>query len=177
MHEQEITLDQAYLSYFRVICLYIMSKLQCDRYTAEDIAAETFLTLQLKWDTISPRNSGVIAVWLYRTADNKIRDHKKSLARTPMMIDMDSPAAQELRDETDERAMIDQAIDYQRLLDRIRRALSKKDWALSHAIYVEELSSKDLMQQFRINADTLYLRRSRLKHRLQKIVSKNPREM
>jgi len=39
MHEEEITFDQAYLSYFRVICLYIMSRLPCDRYTAEDIAA------------------------------------------------------------------------------------------------------------------------------------------
>ena len=172
MHEEEITFDQAYLSYFRVICLYIMSRLPCDRYTAEDIAAETFLTLQLKWNTVSPHHRGVIAVWLHRTADNKIRDHQKKQARTPIVMDAELLSAQELRARAEEFAEIDREIDFQKLSDRICRALSGQDRALFRAIYLEEQTTEELMKRFGISASTLYLRRSRLKRKLQKILSK-----
>ena len=173
MDEQNIELSEAYHEYFNLICKYIAAKLSCDTYIAQDIASDTFYTLQIKWDTITPHTSAVIVTWLYKAADNKIKDFRKKMARTPTFFDWNSPEVQTAIGEIDKKLVqINDEHDYKLLLNHIQRSLSKNEWAFFVSIYVDKRSPDEVMQQFGINSGTLYVRRGRLGKRVQKIILK-----
>ncbi len=142
-----------------------MSKTSEDYATAEDITGEVFLRLQLKWEDITPHLSGVITAWLYTTAEYLSMDHnKKRIGRKTFSLD---PSQHDPGDGGREVARINSDYDYQLLLQRIEKLLSKKEWALFVAIYVEELPQHIIMERFHIpNDQQFYLRKSRLRAKL-----------
>ncbi len=170
MDDQELELSELYQTYFRAICLYVQARLPCDRYRAEDIASDVFFILQLKWNTIHPRTPAVLITWLYRTADNLLRDHRKRAMHSPDVVELESAESMLFAHGSDEIDIMLQKEDFRRLLHTIKAALSKGDWALFVAKYIEEKTTAEMLAQFGLQPGTFYLRCSRLRGRLKKIV-------
>ncbi|MCM1506646.1 MAG: sigma-70 family RNA polymerase sigma factor [Ruminococcus flavefaciens] len=63
--------------YYQSIYNYCLSRLE-DIYSAQDCTQETFLVLYKKKDSVQEDN---IRAWLYRTADNIIKNYRKVSAK------------------------------------------------------------------------------------------------
>lgn len=173
MEEDWREFSEYYAKYFEVIQKYIMAKLPCNDYTAEDLTEDTFLVLQLKWNSISPHTPAVIVTWLYRTAGNKMRDFRKKCRRSPVIVTLDSEAAEPFLATFDEKlGQIDDAHDLQMMLRLIKHSLSKNDWDFFVSIYIDNLPSSEIMEMFNFNSGLFYARRKLLNKKVSKIIAK-----
>ena len=173
MEEDWSEFSEYYAKYFEVIRRYIMAKLPCSDYTAEELAEDTFLVLQLKWNSISPHTPAVIVTWLYRTAGNKMRDFRKKCRRSPVIVDLDSEAARPFLIKFDEKlGQIDDSHDLQMVLRLIRHSLSESDWDFFVSVYLDDLPTAEIIKKYNINAGLFYARRKLVNKKISKIIDK-----
>ena len=84
-----ITYEEAYRRYRTIIegyCKFLVG----NRYYAEDVTSETFSILYEKWHSLNSHESKVILTWLYRTANNKIKEFYRNQPPEYLNIDDDS---------------------------------------------------------------------------------------
>ena len=62
-----------------------LSALLGDAHLAEDLSQETLLTADRIFDRFEP--GGNFAAWLRGIARNKIREHRRAVARRPLVVD------------------------------------------------------------------------------------------
>lgn len=70
--------EELYRKYYAGLFVYCLAALSRDRDAAAEAVDEAFLTLYRKWDSL---DLGGVGIWLYRTADNKMRKILKKKAR------------------------------------------------------------------------------------------------
>lgn len=83
----ENTYEEITMRYYQAIYNYCQVKLK-DEYAAEDCTQEVFLLLYRKMNKL--KLSENIRAWLYRTADNIIRNHKRRIKKIVPLEDTEN---------------------------------------------------------------------------------------
>lgn len=79
--KEKITLRFLTENYYNKIYRKLLRSLSYDQSTAEDITQDVFLELCKKWGTMKKSSEAELASWLYVTAQNKLSDRYRKLAK------------------------------------------------------------------------------------------------
>ena len=83
----ENTYEEITRRYYQAIYNYCQVRLK-DEYAAEDCTQDVFLLLYRKMNKL--KLSENIRAWLYRTADNVIKNHRRKIKKTIPLEDAES---------------------------------------------------------------------------------------
>lgn len=140
--------DEIVTRYYRVILNYCKYKLNGNHTAAEDVTQEVFLTLYRKIDRL--KISENIKLWLYRTADNKIKTY---IRKNPSFLPIDDCLE------------ITQEDDYPSLSESDFECLSgeEKDLLID---YYSNGNREKIAIKHNLNMNMLYIRIHRIKRKL-----------
>lgn len=144
-------LEFLYEKYYTKVLAYCCVRLHNDIHAAEDCTQEVFLILQKKLPKLV--TSDEIQAWLYRTAENVVKNYRK---KNPEMIDIDSIP------DIPEETHVETALDI----------LSDEEKELV-GLYYQGESKERLAKQKGISLDVLYKRMSRIKQKLKEYLDKS----
>lgn len=150
MHEiyKKIVLD-----YYNPIKNYCKYKLNNNDSLADDVTQEVFFTLYKKFDDL--RLDCNIKLWLYRVADNKIKEY---IRKNPSFVSIDECANMVTED------------DYPTITDSALDCLTPDETNLLKDYYDDKHKTAE---KHNINMNTLYIRIHRIKKKLFKNMSEN----
>jgi len=159
-------IEQVFLEYYTPICKYCASRMPKHISYSEDIANEAFVLLCKKWHGLEKRN---IRAWLYRTADNLIKEFFRKTKKEALNLEYieNSDAANNLIYEQDFENISDDDIEI--IKNRILSGLSDADKKIFAMNFIEKLPHKEIGQKLLISEEAVKKRVYRLK---QKIISK-----
>lgn len=144
-------LEFLYEKYYTKVLAYCCVRLHNDVHAAEDCTQEVFLILQKKLPKLVA--SDEIQAWLYRTAENVVKNYRK---KNPEMIDIDS--IPDIPEETHVETVLD--------------ILSDEEKELV-GLYYQGESKERLAKKKGISLDVLYKRMSRIKQKLKEYLDKS----
>lgn len=140
--------DEIVNRYYRVILNYCKYKLNGSKTAAEDVTQEVFLTLYQKIEHL--KLSENIKLWLYRTADNKIKAY---IRKNPSFLPIEDCLE------------ITQEDDYPSLSESDFECLSGEEKDLLMDYYSNE-SRENIAKANNMNMNTLYIRIHKIKKKL-----------
>lgn len=143
--------DEIVNKYYNVILNYCKAKMNGNKSAAEDITQEVFLTLYQKINCL--KLSENIKLWLYRTADNKIKAY---IRKNPSFLPIDD--CLEITEDY-----------YPTLSENDFDCLSNEEKTLLIDYYSDK-SRENIAKAHQLNMNTLYIRIHKIK---QKIIAKN----
>jgi len=162
------TIEQFFLEYYAPICKYCVLRMPKHISYAEDIANEAFALLCKKWHDLKKND---IRAWLYRTADNLIKEfhrkNKKESNNIGYIEDFDAAAVNNLKYEQDFENISDDDIEICKA--KILNELSDTDKKLFTMNFIKKLPHKEIGRELLISEEAVKKRVYRLK---QKIISK-----
>ena len=164
--------DEIYKKYFQVIVNYSIRWVK-NRFNAEEVASETFKLLWLEWDSLNFPNDSALSAWLYRVADYKILENKRS--KHNQYIPLDDAAIQNMVD-------VRLSVDYKEIdnyqeeqkflcyISDIRKRLEGEDLKLFDMIVISKSPYNQIAEELNTTVPAIKMRWLRLKTRLRQIV-------
>ena len=170
MHDaDDKEIEEYFLEHYDALCRYCAARMSNYMFYAEDIVNGTFALLCEKWHGLSKDN---IRAWLYRAADNLLKDFYRKQAREAKEIerieDMGEFTSDDLIYEQDFENISDDEIEIRKY--EILNGLSEKDRRLYDMNFVERLSHREICKELSIPEETLKKRVYRLKQKIIHIV-------
>lgn len=161
----EMTYEDAYREYFSVIVKYCAYQVDNNIFYAEEIASETFLTLYKKWNEFSSHEPRVLIVWLYRTANYKVKEHYR--LSFPEYMNIDDKKVENLI----EKRLLENAFEpdayegfkkYDQYISKIKSMLKEEEWLLFEYIIVKEYSYRQIANELKVSEAAIKMRWYRL---------------
>ncbi len=167
-----ITYEEAYRRYRTIIEGYCKSQVG-NQYYAEEVTSETFGILYEKWHSLNSHESKVILTWLYRTANNKIKELYRN--QPPEYVNIDDENNQNLiekrlLEDSSIPDEYDEFVKYEKYIAQIRQILKKKELALFDYIVVKKLNYKQVSNLLKISESAVKMRWYRLQDKLHQVV-------
>jgi RNA polymerase sigma-70 factor (ECF subfamily) len=170
MYNDGKEIEKYFLEYYADLCKYCTVRMPNYRPYAEDIANEAFTLLCEKWHDLEKNN---IRAWLYRVADNLLKEFVRKRAKEAKEIDyietMDDIADSNLIYEQNFENTSDNEVEIYK--DEILNGLSDKDRQLYDMSYVEKLPHQEIRKELSISEETLKKRIYRLKQKITHAIS------
>ena len=85
-----MTFEFIYEKYFDEIYRYCRNRTEGDQYCAEDVTAETFELLFVRWETVKDFHENRLRAWLYGVAKNKIKEMRRDQPPTTESLSEES---------------------------------------------------------------------------------------
>ncbi len=152
MENEYIEITKKYYSVINAYCLYKLG----NKYAADDVTQEVFFTFYKKLGKI--RMNENIKLWLYRTADMKIKEYMRKNSQEQSIEDF----CDELTVEDNYPGISESALDC--LSDEEKELISN---------YYSGIDKNDIAASLNIPISTLYMRIYRIKNKLAKHIYKN----
>ena len=169
-----MTFDFIYEKYFDEIYRYCRNRIEGDKCYVEDVTAETFELLFMRWETVKDFHESRLRAWLYGVAKNKIKEMRRD--QPPATESLSEERCRALIDEEHLRQNpIDEEEEYQKYaeyINQIRLRLKPKDWNLFRMRVIERLPHKEIGEKLEIGENAAKLRWARLEDKLRPIVAK-----
>ena len=164
-----MTYDDAFRKYYSVIVKYCASRV--DWSSAEDVASDAFLILYRKWDELRSHENKVLLVWLYRTADNLIKEMWR--ARKIEIVSMsDETVTRQVEQKLQEAEEIDayeEIIRSERYVLDIKKELKDGEWQLFEYIVVKKYSYRKVAEILNLSVAAVKMRWYRLQAKMRPI--------
>lgn len=165
--------DEIYKKFYHVIVSYCYRRVK-DEFYAEEVASNTFHLLWKEWDTMSFPNENALLSWLYKTAANKIKEHKRDKQHKYIPLD-----SEYVRNIVDLNAAVDyEDIDpqkeeqkYHAYMSEIRSRLNEKEQKIFDLVIVDKQPHKIVAEELKISIAAVKMRCMRLRRRLKQIVN------
>lgn len=144
----ENTFDEIAEQYYTSIFKYCCVKLS-DEHSAKDCTQEVFLILYKKMDKL--KLSENIRAWLYRTADNVMRNHRKKNRNSVPLDDLDET--------TEDTYSVEMPFE---------EIITQEEYELLNSYYINGDSIETISKQLCISKDAVYQRIHRIKTKIEK---------
>ena len=144
----ENTFDEIAEQYYTSIFKYCYVKLD-DEHSAKDCTQEVFLILYKKMDKL--KLSENIRAWLYRTADNVMRNYRKK-SRNSVPLD-------DLSETTEDTYSVEMPFE---------EIITQDEYELLNFYYINGDSIETISKQLGISKDAVYQRIHRIKTKIEK---------
>lgn len=155
-------LDQICQKYYNRILNYCLGKTHGNIGQAEDITNDVFYLLVKKWDLYTTHQESAIATWLYKTANNRLKESLHHAALT-ILTDEISPIEPSALDVPDYE---EELLRYEQYLIDIQNTLRPEEAELFRMRVIEKKSYNDIANAFGISVRALRLRWYRLQQKL-----------
>ena len=169
-----MTFEFIYEKYFDEIYRYCRNRIEGDKCYVEDVTAETFELLFMRWETVKDFHESRLRAWLYGVAKNKIKE-----IRREQPLPTESLSEEWCRALIDEESMrnepLEEEEEYQRFTQYVRQIqlhLKPKEWQLFRMRVIKKMSHADIGKKFGISENAAKLRWARLQDKLRPIVEK-----
>lgn len=143
--------------YYKEIYLYCSGRL--DKSIAEDITQEVFLTLYEKINLIKFSKS--VHSWLYKTAENKIRNYIRKNSR-------ETPVESEKLDIPETGVSPETAFD-----NSFKEILGEAEYKLVKSFYLDGMTVGDISEKLHISEQAVRSRIQRTRLKIKKKLSEN----
>ena len=162
-------LEKVSEEYYMPIYKYCNIRLESGKSYSYDITNEVFVLLCEKWDSLRKEN---IRAWLYRTADNMIKEflrkHRTQMKKIKYIEDLDDYTADNLTyeqnfDDTDDKSNDEDTEIYK---NEILNALSDEEKELFHMFYTKKLSYEEICGKLNISKENLKKRLYRFRKKI-----------
>ena len=171
-----MTFEQAFERFYSNIVSYCQHYTNRDRYTAEDIASEVFITLQEKWKTLNSQEEPVILVWLVKTAKLKILEFLRSQPPDTIPYEDDyaqNMIAKRILEEASVPNKTEEDLKLEAYKNTIRAYLKKKEeLEIFEYRMNEKLKYKEIALMLNISEAAVKMRCYRLQEKLRPFVEK-----
>ena len=163
--------DEIYKKYYQVIVNYSMPWVK-NQFYAEEVANKTFELLWEEWESKNFPNEKTVLTWLFRTANYKIKEHKRKKYNRHIPLD-----SGELHIADARMASYYQEIDsaqeeqkFREYMSDVRKRLTGDDLKLFDFKIVLKLPYIKIAEELNTTVPAIKMRWLRLKTRLRKIV-------
>lgn len=158
----DISLDQICQKYYNRILNYCLGKTHGNIGQAEDITNDVFYLLVTKWDSYDEHKEAAIATWLYKAANNRLKEslhHVTDVILTDEVpsFESDLPNAPDYEEEL---------LRYEQYLIDIQNILRPEEAELFRMRVIEKQDYDDIAKMFGITVRALRLRWYRLQQKL-----------
>ncbi len=164
--------DEIYKKYYQVIVNYSMPWVK-NQFYAEEVANKTFALLWIEWKSVNFPNDSTVLTWLFRTADFKIKEHKRKKYNRHLPLD-----SEELHIEDERLSPYYQEIDsaqeeqkFREYMSEVRSRLTGNDLKLFDLKIVAKWPYIKISKKLNTTVPAIKMRWYRLKRRLRQIVN------
>lgn len=143
--------------YYKELFNYCYIRLGYHKENAEECTQEVFITLLLKWNNLSSLEN--IRAWLYRTADNVIKNHnRKSNRHKNKLSTVD----------VGENINLSYSEDYGTF--ELLSMLTIEEQELLKEYYIDKFTAKELSIKYDISENAIFIKIHRIKIKLKKVL-------
>lgn len=142
--------------YYNDIYKYCYYKLGYHREDAEECTQEVFMILLIKWKSLSSHEN--IRGWLYRVADNVMRNYSRKSYKYKSELSVLEDISLNIKYNE-----YDGAFDILSILTIAERNLLKE-------CYLDKATAKELSDKYKISENAIYVKIHRIKIKLKKIL-------
>lgn len=147
-----------YMKYFDEIYGYCFLRLGYDNGEAENCTQEVFTILFKKWNSLS--NLDDIRAWLYRTADNVLRNHYRKNSKNKLNVPID--------EKIENNILMSHYDKYEGF--EIISSLTPDEQQLLKEYYLDKSTGKELAVKYKLSKNALYVKIYRIKVKLKNIL-------
>ena len=171
-----MTYEDAYRKYFTVIVKYSSRQIGNHLFDAEEIASDAFYILFEKWDELNSHEEQVIITWLYRAANNKIKEYFRNKPPEHVSIDSDDEMKRNvielkmLENESD-IDIVEEAKKYDRYIVQIQNRLNQKEAQLFEYIVVNQYRYSQIASLLNISESAVKMRWFRLQMKIRSVIN------
>ncbi len=161
--EEDISFEEAFRQNYDILVKYSARKI--GENDAEDIVSEAFLILYLKWNSFESHAPTALTVWLYRTLENKFREHYRRTLNTPLPYDDLLPA--------DDALFIDGEAEqekYLRYIDEIKKKLSPAELDVFGCIIEHRMSLPETAESLGLSQVAVRVRWMRTRNHIKEFI-------
>lgn len=171
-----MTYEDAYRKYFTVIVKYSSRQIGNHLFDAEEIASDAFYILFEKWDELNSHEEQVIITWLYRAANNKIKEYFRNKPPEHVSIDSDDEMKRNvielkmLENESD-IDIVEEAKKYDCYMVQIQNRLNQKEAQLFEYIVEKQYRYSQIASLLGTSESAVKMRWFRLQTKILVIVN------
>lgn len=143
--------------YYKEIFNYCYIRLEYHKENAEECTQEVFIILLLKWKNLSTLEN--IRAWLYRTADNVIKNHNRKSNRHKNELSIV---------DVDEKINLSYNEDFG--VFELLSMLTIEEQELLKEYYIDKFTAKELSIKYNISENAIFVKVHRIKHKLKKVL-------
>ena len=155
-------IEKYFEEYYKALCFSCKARMPNHATYVEDIVNEVFVILCKKWHTLEKSD---IRAWLYRVADNLLKEFFRKQAKETQKLDyIDDFADDNLIYEQNFENIDDDAIEIYKA--EILSGLSEENKKLYDMNFVKNLSHEEIDKELRISEEALKKRLYRLKQKI-----------
>ena len=172
----KMTYEDAYRKYFTVIVKYSSRQIGNHLFDAEEIASDAFYILFEKWDELNSHEEQVIITWLYRAANNKIKEYFRNKPPEHVSIDSDDEMKRNvielkmLENESD-IDIVEEAKKYDRYIVQFQNRLNQKEAQLFEYIVVNQYRYSQIASLLNISESAVKMRWFRLQMKIRSVIN------
>ena len=172
----KMTYEDAYRKHFTVIVKYSSRQIGNHLFDAEEIASDAFYILFEKWDELNSHEEQVIITWLYRAANNKIKEYFRNKPPEHVSIDSDDEMKRNvielkmLENESD-IDIVEEAKKYDRYIVQFQNRLNQKEAQLFEYIVVNQYRYSQIASLLNISESAVKMRWFRLQMKIRSVIN------
>ena len=166
-----MTYEDAYRKYFTVIVKYSSRQIGNHLFDAEEIASDAFYILFEKWDELNSHEEQVIITWLYRAANNKIKEYFRNKPPEHVSIDSDDEIELKMLENESDIDIVEEAKKYDRYIVQIQNRLNQKEAQLFEYIVVNQYRYSQIASLLNISESAVKMRWFRLQMKIRSVIN------
>ena len=171
-----MTFDEAYKFFYPRIVSYCEGYTQNDRFFAEELADDAFVSLNEKWDTLESHEPPALRIWLIRCAHFKCLEFLRIRRPDTLPFEDDltqNMIAKRMLEDLSIPDKFEEDLKFKAYTKEIKAFLKKRDERkLFIYVIVKEYKHKKIASRLNVSEDAVKMRWMRLRQKLKPYVEK-----